>query len=158
MLPLVVQGPRKRVTQAQLDSLDGQRDPGPYNGVARDLFAGDLLAEARGELSLPFEEREKELLRINEALSLRGVAIDQQVEAEVQQARTEALSPVLSDLYEMTLTVVDGNFPRRVLRDENLHLSSHTIPASRNRPEVWNDRPAGPEAYLYVSSGGQVPW
>ncbi|MCA9572557.1 MAG: DUF2330 domain-containing protein, partial [Myxococcales bacterium] len=52
------------------------RDPAPHNGVARDLMASDLLSVRRGELALPFETREKELLNLNEALGLRGAEVD----------------------------------------------------------------------------------
>lgn len=125
------------------------RNPEPHVQAARALMASDLISARTGALSLAFEEQEKELLRINEALGLRGVHIDNLVASEVAEVRDRALAPALSELYEMTLTVVDGVFPFDVLRDRNLTFAGYRMPASRNRLEVWNDRKPPIDVWVY---------
>jgi len=119
--------------------------------AARDLFAGDPSAVQQGTLLLPFQESDKELLRINEALGLRGAQIDALVADDMAQTRVVAVQPALSELLEMTLTVVDGNVDPAVLRDQNLTLTKHVMPRNRNRPEVCSDRPAGPTVWVSMS-------
>ena len=46
------------------------------NGIAKELFASDLLAVADGTLALGHEEQEKELLNIGEHFGLRGPDLD----------------------------------------------------------------------------------
>jgi hypothetical protein len=66
-LPLrIIGGTEADIQDWQRQSLPQQRDPGPHNGFAKELFAGDLLAVKNGRLSHPFEEDEKMLLRIGE--------------------------------------------------------------------------------------------
>jgi Uncharacterized protein conserved in bacteria (DUF2330) len=114
----------ERVRQ-ELDSVN--RDPTSRNGHARDLFAGDLLAVRLEQLSLDREESEKELLEIAERLGLRGELDTLHVEAlrEVYQA---TLLEALEDLRGMTLTVIEGDFPREVLASANLTFSPYTKP------------------------------
>ena len=125
------------------------RDPDPHVAAARDLMTADLMAVATGELSLPFEDAEKELLRVNEALGLRGVGIDGSVAQALAAERSAALGPALADTFEMTLTVIDGDFPPEVLRDRNLSLAPFPMDRALNHPEVWTDRRPGPVAYIY---------
>ena len=68
----------------------------------------------------PFEEAEKVLLRIGERLNLRGPQIDALHRQVLAEERRELLEGALSGLSEMTLTVVDGDFPREVVSRENL--------------------------------------
>lgn len=159
-LPLQINGEKERIGASWWEQIEAQRDPAPYNGVARDLFGSDVLAVQRGTLSLPFEEREKALLNISEQLGLRGPAIDTQLQAEVAARRAEALEPALADLYEMTLTVVDGDYPRTLLRDENLTMAAYTMPRARNTAEHWTQRPAGPEIWVPYTPGWteKLPW
>jgi len=140
------------------DQIETLRDPAPYNGVARDLFASDLLALNSGELSLPFEEREKELLRISEGLGLRGVPIDVLHETVIAEERAEALEGSLWDVRSMTLTVIDGDFPKRLLADENLKLEPYEMVASLNSADSWTNQPAGPQLWVPISRGWEVPW
>ena len=146
-LPVVVSGGTLRPDEQP--QVDAARDPDPYMIAARELMTADLMSVSRGELSLPFEEQEKELLRINEALNLRGAAIDGVVAQEVSQLRARAVAPALTDVLEMTLSVVDGHFPPDVLREQNLTLASYTLPHRQDRLEVWGDRAQGPVVYLY---------
>ena len=146
-LPLVVNG--GELLEHELAQIEPLRDPDPYVVAARDLLAADLMSASRGELSLPFEEQEKELLRINEALNLRGAAIDGVVAQEISQLRARAVTPALADVFEMTLSVVDGHFPRGLLMEQDLRLADYTMPSRQNRFEVWNDRKLGPSTYIY---------
>ena len=67
LLPLrVIGGVVSEIPAYRRKTLPKERDPEPKNGAAKDLFAGDLLAVSSKRLSLPHEEKEKELLRIGE--------------------------------------------------------------------------------------------
>ncbi|MCA8917126.1 MAG: DUF2330 domain-containing protein [Planctomycetes bacterium] len=126
------------IPEWQRASLASQRDPKHSNGLARELFAADLLAARTGELSLLFEEREKELLNISERLGLRGEDIDRLHRAALETEREHELNAVLMDLLDMTLTVVDGDFQRDVLRRDNLHFISYQMPSKINNPETYH--------------------
>src|SRR4029453_597633 len=78
-LPLrIIGGTVAEIPDWQRPSLPQQRDPAPHSGLAKELFASDLLAVKDGRLSHPFEEDEKMLLRIGEHFGLRGPEIDKQ--------------------------------------------------------------------------------
>lgn len=111
------------ITPEHLASLAPQREPGPFNGLAKILFAGDLEAVRLDSLSLPHEEQEKELLRIGERLGLRGEEIDALHRGALEAARAEAAAQSLGALDHMTLTVVAGDFPRETLAKDNLQFS-----------------------------------
>jgi len=52
----------------------------------------------------------------------------------------------LADVKNMTLTVIDGDFPREVLAGQNLVFSEYKMPARRNTPEYYDvksKKPAG---------------
>ncbi|MBX2801590.1 MAG: DUF2330 domain-containing protein [Myxococcales bacterium] len=138
-----------RLRASEVAELDGLRNPEPYVAAARDLMAADIMAASRRELSLPFEESEKELLRINEALGLRGAEIDVLVHDQVSDLRGQAVQPAVQDLAEMTLTVVDGSFDPETLSEKNLTFSTWRMPPAQNRFEVWNDRAEGPQHWVY---------
>jgi hypothetical protein len=145
--PLTVryEGPPDRISQADRARVDALRDPDAWVVAARDIIVSDLMAEARGEMSLPFEEREKELLRINEALGLRGAQ-------QLAEERTRALEPALDDLYEVTLSVIDGDLPARLLREDDLSLASFRLSPAANRAAVWNVQPTGPTHWAYYAA------
>ncbi|MCB9895702.1 MAG: DUF2330 domain-containing protein [Planctomycetes bacterium] len=126
------------IPEWQRAGLATQRDPKHSNGLARELFAADLLAARTGELTLMFEEKEKELLNISERLGLRGEEIDRLHRAALETEREHELNAVLMDLLDMTLTVVDGDFQRDVLRRDNLHFVSYQMPAKINNPETYH--------------------
>ena len=72
-LPLrIIGGTEADIPEYQRRDLPQRRNPEPKNGVARDLFAADLLAVSTGNLSLEHEEQEKELLRIGEYFGSAG--------------------------------------------------------------------------------------
>ncbi len=145
LLPLrIIGGTEKDLNQAWRRSLKTQRDPKPKNGLAREMFAADLLAVSEGRLSHPHEEAEKALLQIGERLGLRGAAIDQQNQAALAAKRDATLKGALEGLKEMTLTVVDGDFPREVLGGQNLQFAEYRMPARRNRADFYDAKTKKP--------------
>ena len=150
-------GDAKQISDHWWTQIDPLRDPAPFNGVAKDLLASDLLSVDSGSLSLPFEEREKELLRISESLGLRGAAIDEMHATELDGERDEALADVLWQVRGMTLTVLDGDFPRELLADQNLEFRPWEMLAENNVREQFNLQPAGPELWVPYSRS-IVPW
>lgn len=126
------QGEKKDLTPEQWTELQAMRVPDPYVGVARDLFAADLLALRTGELSLPVEELEKDLLRVSESFGLRGEAVDILHAEALRTERDRALDGALDDVKEMTLTVIDGVLPHQLLAAENLGFTAYAMPDGRN--------------------------
>ncbi len=98
------------------------RDPRPKNGDAYDLFSSDLLAVKTGELTHPFEAREKELLKIGERLGLRGEEVDKMIGEVISKERLAAAEAVKDAFSGMVLTVIEGDFPRDVIAKQNLHF------------------------------------
>jgi hypothetical protein len=148
-LPLrIIGGTAKDLQPWQKKNLPAQRDPVPHNGAARDMFASDLLAVSSGQLSHPHEEKEKMLLRIGESLSLRGPEIDQLNEAALADEREKIVNKSLKDVKGMTLSVIDGNFPREVLANQNLAFTTYRMPARRNGAKFYDaktKRPTTPQ-------------
>ncbi len=141
-------GDAKDVGDGEQPRIDAARDPDPINGVARALFASDLLASSGGALSLPFEEEEKELLRISEALGLRGEDIDRLHSLSIDAQRDEALAGALEGLRDMTLTVIDGVLPGELLASRNLTFASYRLPPKRNEPRTDAIRPTAPTVWV----------
>jgi hypothetical protein len=100
------------------------RDPSPHNGHALDAFTSDLLSIKTGKLSHPFEEREKELLKIGERLGMRGKEVDELIGQVIRKERRAALQDVENEFKKLVLTVIEGDFPRNVIAKENLTLVS----------------------------------
>ncbi|GAF91038.1 unnamed protein product, partial [marine sediment metagenome] len=131
-------GTEKDLKEWHLKGLKERRDPTPHNAAAKELFASDLLAVSSGELSLPHEEEEKVLLAVGERLGLRGAEIDK-LNAEALKAQSaETVAKGLKDLDGMTLTVIDGDFPREVLGGQNLTFAQYKMPARRNNVEAYD--------------------
>ncbi len=147
--PVVFDG----VGSADLPQVVRARSPDPYVSLTRDLLASDVMTVARGTLSLPFEEREKELLRVSEALGLRGAGIDPLRDTGLDVSRAEAVRPAVAEVRELVLTVVDGDFPADLLRDQNLGLARWTMPPTRIRPTAGPLRLPGPRS----GSTGRAP-
>ena len=111
----------------------------PKNGAAGELFASDLLAVSKWRtFALPHEEREKELLRIGERFGLRGPEIDKLNTDSLAESRQKTVEQSLEQLKSMTLTVVDGDFPRELLAKHNLTFAEYRMPAKRNRPASYD--------------------
>ena len=144
-LPLrIIGGTEKDLTDWHRKNLKTQRDPTPKNGVARELFASDLAAVAAGQLALRHEEDEKELLRIGEHFGLRGQEIDKQNAKASRAEIDKVVEGSMKDLETMTLTVVDGDFPREVLANQNLTFAEYKMPNRRNNPRAYDAKVNGP--------------
>jgi hypothetical protein len=144
-LPLrIIGGTAADIPAWRRQSLAQERDPSPHNGEARELFASDLLAVKLGRLSHPHEEEEKMLLRIGESLMLRGPEIDQLNLEVLKQQRTKAVAAAVTDLKKMTLTVLDGDFPREVLGAQDLQIGEYRMPSRRNTPQHYNAKEHAP--------------
>ena len=156
-LPLrVIGGTVKQLQPWQKKNLPQRRNPVPHNGAARDLFASDLLAVSSGKLSHPHEEKEKMLLRIGEALNLRGPAIDKLNEGALAEQREKIVAKSLKDIKGMTLSVIDGNFPREVLANQNLAFANYRMPARRNTSKFYDaktKKPASPPKGTLIEGG-----
>ncbi len=137
-LPLrIIGGTEADIPDYRRKQLPAERNPVPKNGAAGELFASDLLAASTGDLALPHEEREKELLRIGERFGLRGADIDKLNNQSLDEERKKAVERSLSKLKGMTLSVVDGDFPRELLGRQNLTFAEYKMPGKRNRPETY---------------------
>lgn len=144
-LPLrVIGGTANDIQPGQKKNLKQRRNPVPHNGAARDLFAADLLAVSSGQLSHRHEEEEKMLLQIGEALNLRGPAIDKLNEAVLAEQREKIVEQSLKDIRGMTLSVIDGNFPREVLANQNLTFLKYEMPTQRNTPRYYDAKSKKP--------------
>ena len=52
----------------------------------------------------------------------------------------------LKNIKGMTLSVIDGNYPREVLANQNLAFATYSMPARRNSPQFYDaktKKPAG---------------
>ena len=137
-LPLrIIGGTEKDISEYRQKSLKEERNPGPHNAMAKELFASDLLAVATGDLSLKHEEMEKELLRVGEFFGLRGTDIDAQNNEALLTQREKTVDQGLSLLTNMTLTVVDGDFPREVIAEDNLTFEQYSMPVAKNNTEAY---------------------
>ena len=157
-LPLrILGGTEKDITDAHRADLKIRRNPVPKNGVAKNLFATDLLAISSGQMSLQIEEDEKELLRINEHFGLRGPDIDAAVASTQEEALEKITATAIKDLDAMTLTLVDGDFPRQVIANQNLGFADYKVPASRNKASIYDSKAHGvPQQPWYGDQGIQV--
>ena len=144
-LPLrLIGGTVKDLQQWQKQNLKERRNPVPHNGAARDLFAADLLAVKEGRLTHPHEETEKMFLNIGERLGLRGPEIDKLNEQALAEQREQTVKQALAEIKGMTLTVIDGNFPRKLLAERNLTFSKYRMPTRRNSPRFYDAKQMGP--------------
>jgi hypothetical protein len=144
-LPLrIIGGTEADIQDWQRQSLPQQRNPAPHSGFAKELFASDLLAVKNGLLSHPFEEDEKMLLRIGEHFGLRGPEIDKLNLAALDREREKAVKDALDDLKKMTMTVIDGDFPREVVGAQNLIFGEYRMPARRNSSEFYDAKEKKP--------------
>jgi hypothetical protein len=159
-LPLRIIGGTVSSLQAfQKQNLKARRDPAPHNGAAKDLFTADLLAVKTDRLTHPHEEVEKMLLAVGERLNLRGPEIDKLNEASLKAERDETVREGLEELKGMTLSVIDGSFPREVLASRNLTFSPYKMPGRRNKREFYDAKTLKPAAVQQgVIHFGAVSW
>ncbi|MCH7724933.1 MAG: DUF2330 domain-containing protein [Planctomycetes bacterium] len=146
-LPIrIIGGTEKDIPDHRRRTLPQERNPVPHNGAAKELFASDLLASQSDNLSLPHEEQEKVLLRVGERFGLRGADIDKLNAQALAQSRDKTLKGSLAALKDMTLTVVDGDFPRELLAKQNLTFAEYRMPRKRNTVEAYDaktNKPSG---------------
>jgi hypothetical protein len=144
-LPLrVLGGTLKDVPKATLDALKPRRDPKPHNGHARALFASDLVALKTGKLSLDHEEKEKELLRIGEALDLRGPEIDALHEAHLDVERDASAQQALGGIEGLSMSVIDGEFPLQLMKDTDLTFTRFVMTKEKNVSTLYDCKRDGP--------------
>ena len=144
-LPLrLIGGTVKDIPEWRRKSLKQERNPDPFVATARNLFASDVAAVTDNDLSLEHEEIEKQLLAVGEQLGLRGPDIDALNVAAIQEVADAATRESLVALKKMTLTVVDGDFPREVLAADNLKFDGFKMPAKRNRSRSYDTKLHGP--------------
>ncbi|GAB5405866.1 MAG: hypothetical protein Aurels2KO_40970 [Aureliella sp.] len=111
----------------------GQRNNPDLLNFARDLYTSDLSCARRGELSSERESLEKQLVNISERLGLRGSDVDRLHRAAAGDLHHDAGSQDdLAALKGMTLTVIDGDFPREILARENLTVRKFEMSSSKN--------------------------
>ena len=132
------------LSEAYRNNLKLRRDPTAKNGQALDLFASDLLAVRTGHLAHEFEEREKELLNIGERLGLRGAELDKLHADAIAAERRAATRQAFEDLKSMTMTVIDGDFPRELLARENLTFPAFAMNEERNNSGAYEATHFGP--------------
>lgn len=146
-LPLrVVGGTVADISAERWQQLLVERDPRPHNGLAAELFAADLLAAREQRLAHPHEEQEKRLLAVGEALSLRGEELDRLHHTALQAEHEAVVEQALAELSEMWLTVIDGDFPREVVAEDNLRFESYAMPGAVNSAESYDATHLGPRA------------
>lgn len=113
--------------------IQGQRSSSTAFSFSKDLYASDLSCALRGELTNERESLEKQLVNISERLGLRGGDLDLLHRAAADEAlKAGTTESDLSDLAELTLTVIDGDFPREVLARENLTFHKFEMASSKN--------------------------
>jgi len=161
-LPLrVVGGTAKDIQKWQRENLISQRDPRPANGKAAELFAADVDAAISGELISQREANAKQMLNISERLQLRGEQIDRSIERSDLREHHAKVRKSLDELRDMTLSVIDGDYPRDVLADDNLTFSEYTVSSAKNTSRNYNAREAGPtakpEGILYLGALPPLP-
>ena len=146
-LPLrIIGGGVKDLNEWNYRGLAERRDPYPRNGAAKELFTSDIQSVTSGEMSLRHERREKELLRIGERLGLRGPNVDRLNKAAIQEELNKTSTAALAALKKMTLTVVDGDFPREVISSQNLSFDEFRMPGTKNKSTVYHCVQKGPRA------------
>ena len=144
-LPLrIIGGAYKDLSKAQIASLKMRRNPTPHNGLAKELFAFDLLAAKTEKLSMQHEVTEKELLRVSEYLGLRDKSLDAMNANAVNEEKSDLIDKALADLESMTLTVVDGDFPRKVIAEANLKFEAFEMAKSKNTDLKYDAKTKGP--------------
>ena len=144
-LPLrLIGGTEQDLRRWTLEGLAQRRNPDPKNGAAKRLFAADLLAARDSVLALPQEETEKSLLAVGEHFGLRGPEIDALHSAVLRKSADQSVKQALTDLSAMTLSVIDGDFPRKVVAGENLTFANYIMPETRNRAAVYDALRHGP--------------
>ena len=103
------------------------------------LFSYELHSARTKTLALPHDERQKALLRISERFGLRGKAIDELISRDAYISfKPPEFKQELTHLRSLTMTVIDGDFPREVLAGRNLTFADYRMSSRRNRRENYD--------------------
>ena len=132
------------ISRRQLRSYEARRNPAPHNRIAGELFLSDCIAASSRKLISESEQLEKELLNIGEHFGLRGSRYDDLIEETGEEKKKKFVKLTLAPLRSLTLTVIDGDFPRHVLARENLSFSAYNISPRKNRVDVYDSKLNGP--------------
>jgi hypothetical protein len=84
------------------------------------------------------------LLRVGEHFALRGPEVDRLNSEALRHERDKAVASAVDDIKKMSLTVVDGDFPREVLGGQNLQFAEYKLPSRRNTPLNYDAKLHGP--------------
>lgn len=122
------------------------------------LFASDLFAVRRGKLALPHEETKKVFLRIEERLQLRGMQVDVLNRNALSDQRQRTVNIALNDLKRMTMTVVDGDFPREIIARENLTFRRFRLSGRKNKQAFYNARLLRAMNKWEINRGKRTRW
>ena len=129
------------IPQYLKSQITNARNPKIHNGQARDLFVGDLLAAERNKLDMAFEEAAKALDKISERLGLDPESMGPLHDSVVEDMRkSHPVDAALASVLGMTLTIIDGELPRDVLRNDDVYFSNYSMPISYNTPKVYDAR------------------
>ena len=144
-LPLrVVGGKARDIPEQRKKAIVQQRDPRPFNEVAKRLFISDVLATNKKGFTLEHEESEKELFRIGEHFGLRGAEVDKEIEENSKEQSARLIKASIPKLKFFTLTVVDGDFPRQVIANQNLKFADFRMDLRRNNSRNYDAKVNGP--------------
>ncbi len=141
----LVSGTIKNLTNKRLAEVEPERDPQPYNGLARYLFTSDMLSIGRGRLAHFYEERPRQLDKISTSLGITDSELSHLYDLRpTDEEQQQEYDQALTWLERMTMTVVDGDFPRDVLAQDNLTFKNFRMPSRRNNRWGYNARFDGP--------------
>lgn len=148
-LPMrVLGGGVNDIPQARRRLLKNERNPDRFVAVARALFASDVVASvgfAKSErLNLEHEQQEKELTAISEHFGLRGAEVEAYLQEVVSHDSEHLVESSLKLMRKLTLTVVDGDFPRDVVANDNLRFDKFSMANGMNKPAKYDAKLHGP--------------
>ncbi|WP_372366557.1 DUF2330 domain-containing protein [Candidatus Uabimicrobium sp. HlEnr_7] len=116
-----------------------QTDIRSVNGIARKLFALDVLAAKRNTLILDKEQKEKERQKQNPEYTINDEDI---------------VKEGLEEIHNMTMSVISGYFPRDILVQTNLRFNPYSMPEELNNQQKFNLLTDGISGYL--AFGGRL--
>ncbi|BBM82009.1 DUF2330 domain-containing protein [Candidatus Uabimicrobium amorphum] len=150
LLPVRIIGRANRAfIERRVQEVRYLRNPQPRNGLAAELYSADLLALREKKLEHDHEEQEKALLRISENLLLRGKAIDKLHGEVIAKQRQKIVEFALEEIKNMTLTVVDGDFPKEVIANHNLSFRRYEMSSTNNNTEKYDAKKCAPGGKMY---------
>ena len=144
----IVGGNLNDIAKAQREKIRRDRKPEQYNEIAKALFVSDIYAADRFAqqkvLSVQHENTKKDLLAIGESLGLRGGNYDKMLDEKSLESSAELFADARRSLAKMTLTVVDGDFPRDVVAQDNLTFKSFRMARAKNSAKFYDAKLHGP--------------